>query len=210
MENALRNFLQFVGDHSAALLIAILIVLFAGMTALYVLHRRRLTSRDIAVMGLLVALNVVLSQLIAITIIPKLLILSLGFVPLALAGMLFGPAPAATVAVIGDILGALLFPQGEFYFGYTLTAFLTGLLYGLFLHKKELSVQRAALCQLLVSVFCYAILNSLWTLNWVSPDSALGYIATRLLVQPITYVFYLAVLLLLRRFRRAIEGALKL
>lgn len=210
MQDTLHAILTFIGDHSQALLIAVLLLLAVGMVLCYLFDRRRLTARDIAIMGVLVALNVVLGQLVAITIIPKLLILSLGFVPIALAGMLFGPAPAATVAVIGDILGALLFPQGEFYFGYTLTAFLTGLFYGLFLHKRELSILRVALCQLLVSVVCYAILNSLWMLNWVSADSAVGYITPRLLVQPITYVIYLIVLLLMRRYRKTIEGALKI
>lgn len=210
MQDTLHAILTFIGDHSQALLIAVLLLLAVGMVLCYLFDRRRLTARDIAIMGVLVALNVVLGQLVAITIIPKLLILSLGFVPIALAGMLFGPAPAATVAVIGDILGALLFPQGEFYFGYTLTAFLTGLFYGLFLHKRELSILRVALCQLLVSVVCYAVLNSLWMLNWVSADSAVGYITPRLLVQPITYVIYLIVLLLMRRYRKTIEGALKI
>ena len=123
--------------------------------------------------------------------------------------MLFGVAPTVTVAVVADILGALLFSSGSFYFGYTLTAFLAGLFYALFLHKKDLSLARCALCQLLVSIVCYALLNSIWALNWVTKTAAAEYIGTRLIMQPILYPVYLLFLLLLRKYRKPLEGALR-
>lgn len=209
MEKLLHLTLDFIGEHSAVLLIIVLALLVVGMALCFIFDRRRLTPRDIAVMGMLTALNVVMAEVCKITIIPNVLVLSLGFLPLAVSGMLFGVVPAVTVAVVADIIGALLFSAGSFYFGYTLTAFLTGLFYGLFLHKKNLSVARVALCQALVSIVCFALLNSIWALNWVSSAAAGKYIGTRLMFQPITYPVYLIFLLILRKYRKTIEGALK-
>ena len=209
MEKLLHLTLDFIGEHSAVLLIIVLALLVVGMALCFIFDRRRLTPRDIAVMGMLTALNVVMAEVCKITIIPNVLVLSLGFLPLAVSGMLFGVVPAGTVAVVADIIGALLFSAGSFYFGYTLTAFLTGLFYGLFLHKKNLSVARVALCQALVSIVCFALLNSIWALNWVSSAAAGKYIGTRLMFQPITYPVYLIFLLILRKYRKTIEGALK-
>ena len=135
LDTVLHAILDFVGAHSALLTVLILIALGVGMVLCLTVQKRRFTVREIAVMGMLAALNIVLAEVCKITIIPNALVLSFGFLPIAVCGMLFGVAPTVTVAVVADILGALLFSSGSFYFGYTLTAFLVGLFYALFLHK---------------------------------------------------------------------------
>ena len=197
LDTVLHAILDFVGAHSALLTVLILIALGVGMVLCLTVQKRRFTVREIAVMGMLAALNIVLAEVCKITIIPNALVL------------FFGVAPTVTVAVVADILGALLFSSGSFYFGYTLTAFLVGLFYALFLHKKDLSLARCALCQLLVSIVCYALLNSIWALNWVTKTAAAEYIGTRLIMQPILYPVYLLFLLLLRKYRKPLEGALR-
>lgn len=209
LDTVLHAILDFVGAHSALLTVLILIALGVGMVLCLTVQKRRFTVREIAVMGMLAALNIVLAEVCKITIIPNALVLSFGFLPIAVCGMLFGVAPTVTVAVVADILGALLFSSGSFYFGYTLTTFLVGLFYALFLHKKDLSLARCALCQLLVSIVCYALLNSIWALNWVTKTAAAEYIGTRLIMQPILYPVYLLFLLLLRKYRKPLEGALR-
>ena len=90
----------------------------------------------VAMLGVLAALNVIAAELLKFPVIPKVLELNFGFVPLAVAGMLFGPVSAVLVGIVGDIVGAAIFSAGDFYFGYTLTAALTGLFYGLLLHQQ--------------------------------------------------------------------------
>lgn len=205
MDAFIRPVLEYIGAHTALLLGCILALLAVGMALCFFADRRRFSARDVAVMGMLAALNVVLAEVVKIPVIPNVLVLSFGFLPLAAAGMLYGVASAVTVAVVADILGALLFSAGSFYFGYTLTAFCTGLFYGLFLHGKPLSVLRCVLAQALVSMLCYALLNSLWALNWVTSTTAEKYIGVRLLAQPLLYPVYLGGLLLLRRYRKTLE-----
>lgn len=209
MDTLIRGALSFINDHSALVMILVLITLVLGLVSCFIVEKKRFTTKEISLLGMLIALNIIMAEVCKITILPRILELSLGFVPLALSGMLFGLVPTVTLAVVADIIGALLFNAGNFYFGYTLTAFMTGLFYGIFLHKKELSTLRIVICQLLVSLICYAFLNSLWALNWVTKTAAEEYIGIRLLAQLGTFPVYTLILLLMRRYRRTLEGVLK-
>ncbi len=63
--------------------------------------------------------------------------ISFGFLPLAMAGTLFGPGYGCAVAAIADLLGATLFPTGgAFWPGFTIVTACSGLVYGLLLHEK--------------------------------------------------------------------------
>ena len=55
-----------------------------------------------------------------------------------------GPAQAAVVAGVADVLGTLMFPIGPYFPGFTLNSCLNGLVWGLFLHKKP-SIPKAAI-----------------------------------------------------------------
>ena len=209
MDTLIRNALNLFNEHSALVMIIVLVALALGLVSCFVVEKKRFTTKDITLLGMLIALNIIMAEVCKITILPRVLELSLGFVPLAVSGMLFGVVPTVTVAVVADVIGALLFSAGSFYFGYTLTAFFTGLFYGVFLHKKDLPLLRVVVCQLIISLFCYAFLNSLWALNWVSSTAASEYIATRLLAQLGTFPVYTVILLILRRYRKTLQGVLK-
>lgn len=89
----------------------------------------------IAVLGMLLAMEVVLSRFLSIQ--TSITRIGFGFVPLVIAGILYGPVASTILAGLADILGALLFPTGAFFPGLTVTAVLVGLVYGLFLYKRE-------------------------------------------------------------------------
>lgn len=209
MDIIIRKALELINTHSALIMVLVLLLLLGGLISCFIIEKRRFSTKEITLMGMLIALHIIMAEVCKIVILPRVLELSLGFIPLAISGMLFGVVPTVTVAVVGDVIGALLFNAGSFYFGYTLTAFLTGLFYGIFLHKKELSALRVAACQLLVSLVCYAVLNSLWALNWVTSAAAGEYILTRLVAQLGTFPVYTVILLVMRRYRKTLEGVLK-
>ncbi len=125
--------------------------------------------QTLVLLALLIALQVVLTRFLSITPAPWLRI-SFGFLPIAAAGMLFGPIPAALAGALGDVVGFFLFPSGAFFPGYTLTAAMSGLFYGLFLfnihkeirHGSKAAWLRILLCELTITVICYLILNTLW------------------------------------------------
>jgi ECF transporter S component (folate family) len=65
------------------------------------------------------------------------------------------------VGALGDFIGAVLFPIGPYFPGFTLTAFLTGTVFGLFLHKRQTILRilgAVAVNQLVLSL----LLQTLW------------------------------------------------
>lgn len=124
----------------------------------------RITTQQMCLMGLMIALHYVLGYF-SIQVTPQLRISVLAFLPIALIGIQMGPFYAALAGAMGDIVNFLLITHvyGGYFPGYTLTAALSGLCYGLFLHQKKLDWKRAACC-LAPVVFLWEMgLNSLWT-----------------------------------------------
>ena len=110
-------------------------------------------TKKLIVSAQLLALDVVLTRLLAIN--TPVMKIGLGFAAAALCAILYGPWWAAMVAALGDLVGALLFPTGAFFPGFTLTAACTGLIFGLCLYRRDKSllwpILAAALNVLLVS-----------------------------------------------------------
>lgn len=110
-------------------------------------------------LGMLVAIEIVLSRFCSIP--AWNFKIGLGFVPVVVAAVLYGPVPAAVVAGLSDLLGAIMFPIGPYFPGFTLTAALTGLVWGVFLHKRQTMARiggAVAVNQLVLSL----LLNTLW------------------------------------------------
>ena len=121
--------------------------------------------------SLLIAIEVILTRFCSIQ--TPIVRIGFGFLPIAIIGMMYGPLSAG-VASIGDILGMLLFPTGGSFFpGFTLTAFLTGIVYGVFLYNKPKTWPRIIGAVLTV---CLVINLGLDTL-WLSILMGKGYIA---------------------------------
>lgn len=90
----------------------------------------------------------------------------LSFLPISLAGMLFGPVVGLASGAIIDILGFFVFPSGyPFYFGYTLSAVLGAFTYAIFLYRSEVTLSRIFLAKFSVNLFINVGLGSLWMLN---------------------------------------------
>lgn len=173
--------------------------------------RKNSDAFRVAILGVLAGLNVIAAEILKFPLIPKVLELNFGFVPLAVAGMLFGPVDAMLVGIVGDIVGASIFSAGDFYLGYTLTAALTGLFYGLILHPQADGKQRlirVIIAQALVSLICFAGCNTLWAWQMGYGRSE-AYIRTRLLVNAIAYPIYCLVLWLIWRYRKSLERAVR-
>ena len=139
-------------------------------------------TKKLALMGMLIALEIVLSRFLSIpTPITK---IGFAFVPVAAAAMLLGPLEAGAVGALADFLGAILFPIGPYFPGFTLTAFLMGLCFGLFLYKGwELWRILAAvgIHQFVLSL----LLNTLW-ISMISSGGGKSYTALLLARLPQT------------------------
>lgn len=84
--------------------------------------------------ALLIALEIVLNRFCSIN--NAGWKIGFSFVPVVVAALLYGPVVGAIVGGLGDLIGALLFPIGPYFPGFTVCAALTGFVYGLFLYRK--------------------------------------------------------------------------
>ena len=171
---------------------------------------KKIDARRLAQYAILVAMEVVLSRFLSFN--AWNLKVGFAFVPVALAGMLYGALPAAVIAALADLIGAVLFPSGPFFPGFTLTAFAGGAIYGALLHGKctALRILAAALSrELLLSL----LLNTLWiSVLYGSPFLPLLYtrLAQCLGMAPVQFVIILLLsrmLPSLRAVNRASRGA---
>ena len=85
----------------------------------------------------------------------------LQFLPVAAEGILFGPLYGGIVGGLSDILCYIVRPTGAFFPGFTLSAVIQGVIYGLLL-KKDQSPLRILIAQALDTVIVSMILNPLW------------------------------------------------
>ena len=121
-------------------------------------------TKKVVLAGLFLAMLIVLSRQLAIVKISTLSI-SFGYVPIILSAMLLGPKWSTVIAGLGDLIGALLFPFGAFFPGYTLSALLTGLIYGLFLYNETSDkkfIIKLIISNLIVLIFIHTGLTTLW------------------------------------------------
>lgn len=148
--------------------------LFVAMLRQALGEMRKLRSQVGA--ALLAALGIVLKML---TInINQFLRTGLSFLPIALAGWLYGPFLGGLTAVIIDILGFLLNPTGPYFFGFTLNAFINGMLYGFWLYGRPVRLWRC-LGGVFSSIAVISFgLNPLW-LNILYGESYIGLVLLR-------------------------------
>jgi ECF transporter S component (folate family) len=110
--------------------------------------------------ALLMALDIVLTRILSIN--TPVLRISLSFMPIALMAAAYGPLWAGAACAIDDIIGATLFPTASFFPGFTLTAFLTGFTFGVFLHRKPVTWRRTLPAAAIVCLVYSLCLDSLW------------------------------------------------
>lgn len=123
------------------------------------------SPRALVITAMLIALNLAMDLLgLKIYLTPELRI-SVGFVCNASAAMLYGPVVGMMTGFCSDVLGFLLSPNNNagYFPGYTLTAVVGGLLYGLWLYKGRPSLPRCIGAKVSVNLICNIFLNSLWS-----------------------------------------------
>lgn len=124
------------------------------------MKKQLFSTRMLAVMGILIALEIVIAQFGTFRPTQSIKV-SPDFVPVVITAILYGPLPAMIMSILADVLGAFLFPVGPYFPGFTLTAALTGLLYGLLLRDRQ-DLPHTAAAVLLQQWVLSFLLNTLW------------------------------------------------
>ncbi len=117
--------------------------------------------RMLAFIALMIALKIVIG-FIRIPVGENLRI-SLTYIIVAIEGMVVGPVAGMTSAFITDNLSFILFPDGAYFPGYTLTAMLGSLFYSIFLYQKKVTWPRIILAKIMNNYLVNVLLGSLWS-----------------------------------------------
>ncbi|MGI6204478.1 MAG: folate family ECF transporter S component [Anaerovoracaceae bacterium] len=121
--------------------------------------KKSLTTQ-LVTMAFLIALEIILTRFLSINL--QYVRIGFGFVPVAVAAIMYGPLWAGVGYAIGDVLGMMIFPTGPYFPGFTLTAFIIGVIYGLFLHNRKINIPNVTAAVVTVNVSCTLLLNTYW------------------------------------------------
>ncbi|MCF6460705.1 folate family ECF transporter S component [Clostridium sp. Cult3] len=94
---------------------------------------QKISTKNIAYFGLLIALNVVLTRVGSIRIGGggvELVRIGFGGYPVIFAGIVFGPLAGGVVGAVGDVIGHFMSPMGPYMPHFTISAALTGIIPG--------------------------------------------------------------------------------
>ena len=118
-------------------------------------------TRTITTAGLLLAIQMVLSSYGVIEVTDSLKI-SLAHLAIAPTAILFGPVVAGIQGGLSDLLGFMLKPTGPYFPGFTLSAALLGVIYGMLLYKTKRSTWQIILARAIVCIFVNIVLNTVF------------------------------------------------
>ncbi len=119
----------------------------------------KISTKKLITLGVLVAMDVVLTRFLSLNAWNTRI--GFGFVPMVIAALVYGPLSAAVVGALADFLGAILFPTGPYFPGFTFSMFLMGLVFGFFLYKKR-SLWRVAVSVLITQFIISLVLTTYW------------------------------------------------
>lgn len=120
----------------------------------------KIPVRTLAHVAILLATEIVLSRFFSLS--TPLVKIGFAFVPVVICAILYGPKWAGLMAALGDLIGAILFPIGVYFPGFTLSSGLCGVVYGLFLYKKELTWTRLLTMLFIVRILINLCLSTYW------------------------------------------------
>lgn len=177
------------------------------------LHELR-NPRALVVTAMFIALNLAMDAVgLRIYVTPEVRITT-GFLCNASVGMLYGPTVGMMTGFLTDVLGFLFDHSGAGYFpGYTITAIVGGLIYGLWLYPGKPTRLRVLGAKACINLICNVCLNTVWSSILYGSAIAVilpGRIVKNLLLLPIEVVaFYVVANIVLDQFRRVFPRAVR-
>ena len=124
-------------------------------------------NKKIILTAVLLTMQIILSRFLSVK--TPIIKISFAFVPTMLCAIWLGAKWTVCLNVLGDVIGATLFPTGPYFVGYTISTAIAGLIYGLLLYKKEpnsyskkIFILRVIISVVLVAIIVNMGLNTLW------------------------------------------------
>lgn len=156
--------------------------------------------KKILLIATLIATQIVLGRFLSIR--TPILTIGFSFIPIILSAIILKPKYTLLVCFLSDIIGAILFPSGAFFIGYTISSVLTGLVYSLLLYNKDgFKYNRDFIIKLIIGVLIvnfliHGLLNTYWIM--ITVNKAVNFFAPirfikQLIMAPIKVITIIAI-----------------
>ena len=166
---------------------------------------KSIRTKDIVMLALLIGLNIVFSRLVSIS--AWNFKISLTFPTLLVAGYLYGPLGGALVGGVGDLIGSLAFPIGAYNPLFTVTAVLSGLIFGIFHYNNTRLLNTILAC--IINQICVSLLLNTWFISIVYNASFKALLSTRIIQAVVMLAIEFIVIRLLDPFLPRLRDMLK-
>ena len=120
--------------------------------------------KTLVITALLIAIGIILGQFsIQLTETTK---IGISFIATQMTANLFGPVVGGIMGGVADILKFIIKPTGPFLIGYTISAILGPVIYGVMLYKKPISFWRILLSKIVVAILINLLLGTFWSYHY--------------------------------------------
>ena len=154
--------------------------------------------KTLVITALLIAIGIILGQFsIQLTETTK---IGISFIATQMTANLFGPVVGGIMGGVADILKFIIKPTGPFLVGYTISAILGPMIYGVMLYKKPISFWRILLSKVVVAILINLLLGTFWSYHyfgaafWAAIPAKLIQQVIQVPVQSIIYYFVMRAL----------------
>ena len=134
--------------------------------------------KKLTISAVLIAMQIILSRFLSFQ--AYNMKIGFSFVPVVIAAYMLGPFYTMFIAAISDVIGAICFPSGSFFIGFTVTAVISGFIYSLFLYKKKAHIKNIIIMTFINQIICSLLLNTFW-ISILYKTSFIAILVTRLL-----------------------------
>ncbi len=125
-------------------------------------NTKTFSTRDLTNLGLLIALYVIFSRFLSVQVTESIKV-STTFIVIAVIGATYGPIVTGLTCAVADIIGVFIFPPATgAFFGFTISAFVDGIIYGYILHKKPYKSFYPLVTVVLSTIIISYFLNTYW------------------------------------------------
>lgn len=161
--------------------------------------------KKIILSAMLLAILIIFSRFVSIK--TEILVISMSFIPIMMSAIWLGYKYSTLIALLGDLLGAILFPFGPYFPGFTLSAAISGAIYGIFLYNKgnQLESKKLIIRLILSSILVLFVVNIFITSFWIHILYGKAYVAvmaSRVVTQVIMLPIHVITIYVIEKFSR--------